>query len=135
MDFLMITLANLIWILYSMSEGVREGFYNYYQLLSRRKNNTSLRRVFTLQRSLVLLTTAGIMFLSIGSYFIPLAIGQLFMFRYFFRKSYDKTIEHLKIKDFKNSFSKLPEIMDNKKNELVMFGVSLQVFIYIFFIV
>ena len=135
MDFLMITLANLIWILYSMSEGVREGFYNYYQLLSRRKNNVELKKVFTLQRFLVLLTTGGIMFLTIGAYFIPLLIGQLFMFRYFFRKSYDKTIDHLKVKELKSDLSKLPEIMDNKKNELVMFGVTLQVFIYIFFIV
>jgi hypothetical protein len=134
MDFLMITLANLVWILYSMSEGIREAFYNYYQLLSRKKNENDISNIFDIQRLLVLLTTSGIMYFSIGIYFIPFLFGQLFMFRYFFKKSYDKTVDHLRIKEFKNK-SVLPEIMDKKKNELVMFGVTLQVFIYIFFII
>jgi hypothetical protein len=135
MDFLMITISNLIWILYCITEGVREGFYKYYQLLSRRNIDIELNNIFNLQRFLVLLTTGGIMFFSIGIYSIPFLLGQLFMFRYFFRKSYDKTVERLKLVDFINSTSKLPEIMDNKKNELVLLGITIQVFIYIFFLI
>ena len=132
MDFLIITMANLIWLAYSLSEGVRVAFYNYYKVLSRRSNNIEIKKIYKIQRVLVALTTSGIMFWTIGLYFIPFMIGQLLMFRFFYRKSYDRTINYLKINDNKVKEEKK---IDTKKEELVLFGVTLQVLIYIFFII
>jgi len=140
MDFLIITMANLIWILYSMSEGIREGFFNYFKLLSKRKYKSEeieINKLFNIQRFLVLLTTGGIMYWTIGLYFIPFMVCQLLMFRFFFRRTYDKTINHLKLKEIlvKNEDENLPKIMDKNKNDLVLFGISAQIFIYLFFII
>jgi hypothetical protein len=59
------------------------------------------------------------------------------MFRFFFRRTYDKTINHLKLKEIlvKNEDENLPKIMDKNKNDLVLFGISAQIFIYLFFII
>jgi hypothetical protein len=132
MDFLIITLANLIWIIYSMSEGIREGFFNYFQFLSR-KRESGINKIFNLQRFLVLLTTGGIMFWHIGLYFIPLMICQLFMFKFFYNKTYNITIKHLKVKEVLNKDRK-KRMINVEHDNLVLFGVTLQIFIYIFYI-
>ena len=131
MDFLIITLANLIWLTYTLSEGIRSAFCKYNQLLNRDKVNININKVYKIQRLLVVLTTGGIMFWSIGLYFIPFMIGQILMFRFFYRKSYDRTINYLKINDIKIKEKKK---IDSKKEELVLFGITLQVLLYIFFI-
>lgn len=128
MDFLIITIVNLLWLAYTLSEGVRVAFFNYCEVLSRRKSNVNVNKIYTTQRLLVSITTSGIMFWVIGFYFIPFIIGQILMFGFFYKKSYDRTINYLKIRDEKKEEKKL----DLKKEEFVLLGVALQVFIYLF---
>lgn len=132
MSFLVITLANLIWILYSMLEGVRDASFIYYK----DKNKTRFEidiNYCNLQRLLVLLTTGGIMFWTIGFYFIPFMLAQLFMFKYFYKKTYDKSIDHLQLKKSIKQ-EEFKKIIDTKKEELILFGISIQAFFYLFFI-
>jgi len=135
MDFIAITITNLIWILYSMSEGLREGFFEHFKGKSKRNCEFNTKRIFNIQRFLVLLATGGLLTYTIGWLSIPFIIAQFFMFRYFHRIIFDQTIKKL---DNKNSIidthEELPilEIMDKEKTPMILFGISLQIFIYMF---
>ena len=93
MDFIAITIANLIWILYSMSEGLREGFFEHFKGKSKRNCEFNTSRIFTIQRFLVLLATGGLLTYTIGWVSIPFIIAQVFMFRYFHKIIFDQTIK------------------------------------------
>jgi|SaaInlV_165m_DNA_2_1040747.scaffolds.fasta_scaffold39016_2 hypothetical protein len=135
MDFIAITITNLIWILYSMSEGLREGFFEHIKSKNKRSSEFCAKKIFNIQRFLVLLTTGTLLTYTIGWVSIPFIIAQIFMFKYFHRIIFEQTIKKLD----KNSITEThvhlpPSEQDKKKTPMVLFGVSLQVFIYIFLI-
>jgi hypothetical protein len=133
MEFIAITLANLIWIMYSLTEGIREGFFVHYKNKSRRESRFTANKIFNLQRLLVLLATGSILCYITGYYGILFMIGQLFMFRYFHKIAYDKTtkkIDH-KILDEEDK-SIILDLSTKVKAPLLFFGVTIQIFIYIF---
>lgn len=133
MDFIAITIANLIWILYSMSEGLREGVFKHFKEKSKRNCTFNTKRIFNIQRFLVLLATGGLLTYTIGWVSIPFIIAQVFMFRYFHKIIFDQTIKKLYNKIIiEHDESPISEVMSKEKTPLVLFGISLQIFIYIF---
>lgn len=134
MDFLAITIANAIWILYSMSEGLREGFFEYFKNKSKRECAFNTKRIFNIQRGLVLLATGGVLAYTLGWISIPFIIAQFFMFRYFHKIIFDQTIKKLDIKNsiIEHKENPVLETMDKEKSPMVLFGIGIQIFIYLF---
>ena len=137
MDFLIITVANMVWILYSMTEGIREGFYNFHKSNNKKICKFETKRVHDIQRLLVLSSTAIILFYTMGLIAFPFVIGQIFMFRYFHRIVSDATFNKLEIKRLESEDVKDIEILkklDKAKEPLVFLGITIQVFTYLFLI-
>lgn len=134
MDFLAITIANAIWILYSMSEGLREGFFEYFKNKSKRECAFNTKRIFNIQRGLVLLATGGVLAYTLGWISIPFIIAQFFMFRYFHKIIFDQTIKKLDIKNsiIEHKENPVLETMDKEKSPMVLLGIGIQIFIYLF---
>lgn len=135
MEFLAITIVNIIWILYSMSEGIRESFFDYYQGFNKRKCSFNIKRMFLTQRVLFLTLSTIIMSYTLGLLSIPIAIGQICMFKYFHKSSYDISSKKLnsEISEGVEELNILKK-MNKHKNSLLLFGISLQIFIYIFIV-
>lgn len=124
MEFLVITLANIIWITYSMSEGIRESLLTHYKGFSKRNCAFNTKVISNTQRGIVLLLIASLMYYIIGIISIILAVGQICMFRYFHKISYDITLKRLN-----------REVIDDDwkfKRNLLFIGLVIQVFVYIF---
>lgn len=135
MDFLAITIANLIWILYSMSEGLREGFFEHFKNKSKRECAFNTKRILNIQRGLVLLATGGVLAYTLGWISIPFIIAQFFMFRYFHKIVFEHTLKKLDKKttlDSEEKESIVLEVMDKEKTPMVLFGITIQIFIYLF---
>lgn len=135
MDFLAITIANLIWILYSMSEGLREGFFEHFKNKSKRECAFNTKKIFNIQRGLVLLATGGVLAYTLGWISIPFIIAQFFMFRYFHKVIFNQTIKKLDKKTTLIEDSEenpVLEVMDKEKTPMVLFGITIQIFIYLF---
>lgn len=126
MIFLSITVSNLIWILYSTSEGVRESFFKHYQNRCKRTNEYKCSNVFYLQRIIVLILTSFILINSLSLFAIPFIIGQVFMFYFFHKISYTQTSK--KIGNEQEDVNKI----DRFNQLLAISGIVLQVFVYIF---
>jgi hypothetical protein len=135
MEFLVITIVNIIWILYSMSEGVREAFFDYYQGLNKRRCSFNIKRMFLIQRALFLTLSTIIMSYSLGLLSIPIALGQICMFKYFHKISYVLSSKKLnsEVSEQGEEFT-IFKMMNKHKNSLLFFGISLQIFIYIFIV-
>ena len=132
MDFVVITVSNLIWMFYCLTEGVREGFFNHYRNTYRNKLGYNFKKMFLIQRLLVLFATGGIMLHTIGLIAIPFIIGQIFMFHFLHKLSYSCTVN--KIEKTKSE----QEIQIKEKNTdirepMIILGITLQIFIYLFF--
>jgi hypothetical protein len=135
MEFLVITVVNIIWILYSLSEGIRESFSNYYQSFNKRKCSFNIKRMFLTQRILFLTLSTIVMSYTLGLLSIPISLAQICMFKYFHKISYDLSSKKLnsEINEEVEEFIILKK-MNRHKNFLLFFGISLQIFIYIFII-
>jgi hypothetical protein len=116
-------------MIYCLTEGVREGFFNHYRNTYRNKLSYNFKKMFFIQRLLVLLATGGIMLYTIGLMSIPFIIGQVLMFHFLHKLSYDCTVK--KIKNIqKNDVNTIP---DKIKEPMIVAGITLQIFIYLFF--
>jgi len=132
MNFMIITVSNLIWIAYCLTEGVREGFSNHYRSTYRSQIRYNFKRMVFMQRLLVLFATGGVMFHTIGLISIPFILGQILMFTFLHKLSYNCTvskIEKMKIEEKVDTTT--PEI--KVKEPMIMLGITLQIFIYLFF--
>lgn len=127
-EFIYITVTNLMWILYSMSEAIREAMFYHYKNKSKRRPMVNYKNVVNLQRILVLVLSGSILIYLMGWISIPLILAQLFMFKYFHRIIFKRTMG--KLND--NTIDK--EEKSSKRGLLMIFGVLLQVFIYLFLI-
>lgn len=134
MDFLVITVSNLIWMFYCLTEGVREGFFNHYKNAYRRNEHYDFKKVFFIQRLLVLLATGGIMMYTIGLIALPIVIGQAFMFHWLHKISYNCVSKRLDYIQETNSETKsILESTKKIKSPLILLGITIQIFVYLFF--
>lgn len=132
MYFIAITIANLIWILFSLTEGVKDGIFSHYSNNTKRNCLLNSSRLFNLQRILMLMATAGLLVWTIGVFSIPFIIGQYFMFKYFRKISYDATIKKIQINLDEQETKTEVEKKINTEKKPMLIGVFIQIFSYIF---
>lgn len=126
MEFIIITLSNLLWITYSILEGIRDSVFDVNEEYSRRKINFNNNKIIKIQRLVVLFSMSMLMFDIIGYYFIPFLIGQILMFTYFRDLSYSCTYNR-----FKNKKVEI-KVSEKEKNSIV-FGMVFQIIAYLLF--
>lgn len=124
MEFAIITISNIIWILYCLFEGMRESIFKFTQDSSRREVNIKINQITNIQRLLVITPISILMFYTIGIYTIPFLIGQMLIFKYFHQLSYSCTYRRLKRKKSKTKID-----IENKK--MIILGIVFQVLTYL----
>lgn len=141
MIIITLLLANLIWITYSMMDGFREGFYWHYRNNSRRTCEFEINRIFSLQRSLVILLIAGFLVHTLGWYSLISTVSMVMLFSYFHNGTYYLTRNKLDDKMYpmkwKDESKTLPVFYSglmryNKRTVLMVLGLLIQIFVYIF---
>ena len=141
MIIITLLLTNLIWIAYSMIDGFREGFYWHYRNNSRRTCEFEINRIFSLQRSLVILLIAGFLVYTLGWFSLISTISMIMLFSYFHNGTYYLTRNKLDDKMYpmrwKDESRTLPVFYSglmkyNKRTVLMILGLVIQIFVYIF---
>jgi hypothetical protein len=128
--FWSITFANLIWILYALTEGVRESFFIHYKKQCKRCDGYRFDTIFNFQRLLVLIVTSAILIYSLKIWAIPYIVGQIFMFNFFHKIAFDQTCKKIG-EDHIHAGMKKIEFLNKP---LIVLGITLQIFVYIFLI-
>jgi hypothetical protein len=141
---LALILTNLIWILYSISEGFKDGFYWFFKVNSKRDCSFEIHPVFAAQRGIVLTIIGSLLCGYIGiTYSLYSVICMALIFSFFHNGTYYTTRNKLDDKTYPlkwsdqstTSTAKLTNIMTYRNRTIFMIlGVLSQVFIYIFLI-
>lgn len=84
----LIVLINILWFLYSLTEGVREGFYWYYENRCRRVCEFNVNRIFNSQRILVLLLFFIVLLYNFSLYAFINTTCLALIFPYFHNSAY-----------------------------------------------
>jgi hypothetical protein len=139
-----IFIANFVWILYSIVEGFRDGFFYHFKRNSRRGTLLEVSPLINIQRSLILLLISFFLSAKIGILVFIFAMSFILMFSFIYNGSYYYTRHKLNDKMYpmlwkdeelyRNSklYSKL---MNYRHRTIIMtIGVLLQVFTYMFLI-
>lgn len=138
---IMLTIANLIWILYSVFEGVREGFYWKYKSTNNKESQFEVYPIFSMQRSLVLLLIGVLLFPSIGWFSVISVLSMLLMFSFFHNGTYYKTKNKLDnglyelgwMDHSPTTKTKITKLMTYRNRTILMIiGVLLEVFMCLF---
>lgn len=140
MVLITLIIMNLIWIGYSLTEGIREGFYWHYENISRKVCDFDINPVFNLQRALVLLISGGFMVQILGWYSLFSLLSMILMFSFFHNGTYYYTRNKLSgktyekgWKDESRTFPPFTPLMTYNKRTIAMgIGILAQVFIYLF---
>ena len=134
-------LTNIVWIVYSLTEGIREGFYWHYENSCKRVCDFNVNPIFNLQRTLILLITSIVMVDKIGWYSLLSSICMILIFSFFHNGTYYHTRNKLSNGDLypkgwcdeSRTFPPFtPLIKYNKRTIAMVIGVLSQVFIYLF---
>jgi hypothetical protein len=132
-------IMNLIWIGYSITEGIREGFYWHYENISKKICDFDVNPIFNIQRVLVLLISSGFMVHILGWYSLLSLLSMILMFSFFHNGTYYYTRNKLNglypkgWSDESKTFPSFTPLMTYKKRTIAMVvGVLSQVFIYLF---
>lgn len=134
-------LINIIWILYSMTDGMIEGFYFHFRNNSRRICDFEINKVFSLQRILVIILISGFLVHTLGWYSILIIICQVLTFSFFHNGTYyltrhklDDRMYPLKWRDESRTFPVFYSglIKYRKRAIFMILGIITQVFVYIF---
>lgn len=140
MSISIIVIINLIWILYSVTEGSREGFYWHYENQSKRVCDFDINPVFHLQRLIVLSIITALIWPFFSIYSPLLTFGLILEFSYFHNGTYYYTRNKLggKVyekgwKDESKTFPPFSALMKYERRKMAMlFGIATQIFIYLF---
>ncbi len=140
MILLTLIVTNLIWIAYSLTEGVREGFYWHYENQSKRVCEFNVNPMFNIQRSLILILLGGFLFYTFGYYSLLITLCMILVFSFFHNGTYyytrNKLNERLYTKRWTDESKTFPPysplLTYNKRTLLMSIGILAQVFIYLF---
>jgi len=133
-------ITNLIWIIYSLTEGMREGFYWHYECQSKKVCDFNVNPMFNIQRGLVLTLIGGFLIHTLGIYSLLIILCMVPMFSYFHNGTYYYTRNKLNERfypkrwtDESKTFPPYAPLLTYKKRTLLMsIGFLAQVFIYLF---
>jgi hypothetical protein len=134
-------ITNIIWILYSLTEGVREGFYWHYENKSKRVCDFNINPIFHLQRSLVLLLTGGLLVHTLGWFSLLSLVCMIMMFSFFHNGTYYYTRNKLQPGTYPKGWSdeskSFPPFHTSlytykKRTISLILGLASQIFVYIF---
>lgn len=140
MVLLTLILTNIIWVGYSLTEGIREGFYWNYENKSKRVCDFDINPIFNLQRFLVLLIMAGFLIYTLGYFSLFSLACMILMFPFFHNGSYYYTRNKLdnnfypkRWTDESKTFPPFSALTTYKMRTIAMsIGFLLQIFIYLF---
>jgi hypothetical protein len=132
---------NIAWILYSILEGLREGFYWHFKTNSRKDCNFEIHPIFSIQRGIVLTLIGILLYTFIGWQSIISVISMMLIFSYFHNGSYyytrHKLDDRLYVKRWSDqsttSTAKMTKIMTYRNRTIfMMLGVLAQIFMFLF---
>jgi hypothetical protein len=141
MVLITLLITNLIWISYSLMEGVREGFYWNYENISKRVCEFDINRIYTLQRSLVLTLIGGFLVYTLGWYSLISLVSMIVMFSFFHNGTYYYTRNKLQpgiySKGWSDESRTFPPFWTglckyNRRTTAMIIGLAVQVFVYLF---
>ena len=141
MVLITLLITNLIWISYSLMEGVREGFYWNYENISKRVCEFDINRIYTIQRSLVLTLVGGFLVYTLGWYSLISLASMIVMFSFFHNGTYYYTRNKLQSGvypkgwfDESKSFPPFHTSLYTYKKRTIslILGLATQIFVYIF---
>ena len=141
MTLITLLITNLIWILYSLTEGVREGFYWNYESQSKRVCEFDINPIFNSQRIIVLILIGGILVHSLGLYSLLSVVCMILMFSFFHNGTYyytrNKLQKGLYPKGWCDESKTFPPFYTGlhtytRRTISMIVGLSVQIFIYLF---
>jgi hypothetical protein len=116
-SFLIIILSYSIWIVYSLFEGLKNGSFFFYKTRCKRRNIINDCKIFTVQRTLVFLSTSLLLVYALGWISIFFIIPKIYLFKYLYIISYEYFLEKVEKENKKNIDIK---IQDKKKKILIL---------------
>lgn len=134
-------ITNLLWIIYSITEGVREGFYWNYENKSKRVCDFNINPVFNLQRIIVLTLMGGFLVHTLGLFSLLSLVCMILMFSFFHNGTYYYTRNKLQSGvypkgwfDESKSFPPFHTSLYTYKKRTIslILGLATQIFVYIF---
>ena len=141
---LSLIVTNIVWILYSILEGFREGFFWHFKSNSRRDCKFEIHPIFAAQRGIVLSIIGMYLYCNIGLlYSIVSILSMMLIFSFFHNGTYYYTRNKLDDKIYTKRWSdqsststaKLTKIMTYRNRTIFMIlGLLSQVFVYLFLI-
>lgn len=140
MILLTLLITNIIWIGYSLTEGIMEGFYWNYENKSKRVCEFNVNRIFNLQRLLVFLITGGFLVHTLGYYSLFCLISMFLIFPFFHNGTYyytrnklDNNLYKKRWVDESKTFPPFSLLTTYKRRTIAMsVGILSQIFIYLF---
>lgn len=127
-SFLVILLCNLVWVVYSLTEGVRCGLFDHLRDSWRNKVDYNFSKMLWFQRSLVLVSISLVMFWHIGLLSLAFICGQVLMFHFLHKAAYRCTKARVE-----KQVSSGPKSGAKKKGTSgAVLGIGLQIFVYLF---
>lgn len=140
MVLLTLILTNIIWVGYSLTEGVREGFYWHYENKSKRVCDFDVNPIFNLQRFLVLLLAGGFLVHALGHFSILNLVCMFLIFPFFHNGTYystrnklDSSVYSKRWTDESKTFPPFSGLTSYTKRTIAMsIGILAQIFIYLF---
>lgn len=133
--------TNIAWIIYSILEGLREGFYWNFKSNSKIDNKFEIHPIFSIQRGIVLVLIGLLLFNTIGWYSILSVVSMMLVFSFFHNGTYYITRNKLDNNLYKlgwrdqstTSTAKMTKIMTYRNRTIFMIvGILAEVFIYLF---
>ena len=140
MVLLILLLTNILWVIYSLTEGVREGFYWHYENKNKRVCEFNVNRIFNLQRLVVILLVGVFLNQVIGTYSLSFILGMILTFPFFHNGTYYHTRNKLDSNiyckgwtDESKTYPSFSTLTKYKERTIALsIGILFQIFTYLF---
>lgn len=130
LSFVVLLLCNLVWVCYSLTEGIRCGLFDHLKNSWRNKIDFNFSKMLWFQRLLVLTSISLVMFWHVGGVALFFMVGQVLMFHPLHRLAHKCTKTRLE----KSPPDGNKKTTKKKRAPWAAVGITLQVFIYIFLV-
>lgn len=137
----LLLIVNIIWIFYSMLEGLREGFFWFFRVFSRKRCDFEIHPIFMIQRGIVISIISAFLFNYFGIQSLLYMLSFMLVFSFFHNGAYYLTRHKLDNASYllgwkdqsTTSTAKLTKIMTYRNRTILMaIGYILQVIAYLY---